>query len=342
MKALVTGATGFIGANLTRELLARGYAVRALVRQGANRRNLAGLDVETICGDLRDRASLVRALVGCEVLFHAAAAYTFWHPHPPEIYEINVTGTRQILEAARAHGIGKVVYTSTESTIGSARNGLGHEELGADLASLAGHYKRSKLQAEWLVLEMARDGLPVVIVNPTTPIGAYDIKPTPTGQIIVDYLNRRMPAYVDTGLNLVDVQDVARGHVLALERGRPGERYILGNCNLTLRELFALLERVTGIPAPRMRMPLWLALAAGHVSQFVADHVTGRPPRIPLAAVQTACHVRHFDCSKAIRELGLPQTPIEQALERAASWFIDQGYARSGARAGRSVSGSRG
>lgn len=327
--ALLTGATGFIGGNVAVQLLQCGYRVRALVRKGSDRGNIAGLDLEVVEGDLRDRPSLDRALAGCDALFHVAACYTFWARDPRLIYETNVVGTRNLLEAARAAATPRIVYTSSESTVGIARGGCpGTEECIVDPASLAGDYKRSKHQAEALALAMCREGLPLVVVNPTTPVGVRDVKPTPTGQIIVDFLNRQMPAYVNTGLNLVDVEDVAKGHVLALEKGRPGERYLLGNRNLTLQQILGLLEQITGLPAPRVRMPLWLALGAGYVSQFTADHITGRPPRIPLAAVRVARHFRYFDCTKAIGELGLPQTPVEVALEKAVRWFRQNGYAR--------------
>jgi len=329
MKVLVTGATGFIGGHVAAELQRSGYTVRALVREGSDRRNLAGLDVELALGDLLDPSSLHRALEGCDYLCHVAAAYTFWAPDPQQIYAVNVLGTRNVLEAARAVGIRKVVYTSTESTIGIAAGcRLGVEDPPLAPLHLAGDYKRSKYEAEQLALRLCREeGLPVVVVNPTTPVGPGDIRPTPTGQIIVDFMRGRMPAYVNTGLNLVDVADVARGHVLALEKGRIGERYLLGNRNLTLQELFALLSEITARPAPRLRLPLGVALAAGYVSQLIADRVTHQPPRVPLAAVRVARHYRHFDCTKAVSELGLPQSPIERALERAVAWFKQNGYA---------------
>jgi len=328
MKALVTGATGFIGSNVVRALLERGYEVRALTREASNRSNLAGLDVELAIGDVRERASLERALEGCDCLFHLAAAYALWTPDPQPIYDINVDGTVNALAAARAVGVRKVVYTSSESTIGIVQNGsLGTEEMFVEPGALAGHYKRSKYLAEQVALRASGEGLDVVVVNPTTPIGRGDIRPTPTGQIVVDFLNGRMPAYVNTGLNLVDVEDVAAGHVLALEKGRPGERYILGHENLTLKEILEALSRVTGLPAPRLRMPLWVALGAAHVSEFAARRVTGGPPRIPVTGVQVARHFRYFDCSKAVRELGLPQTPVEEALDKAVRWFREHGYA---------------
>ncbi len=328
MKALVTGATGFIGSNLVRELLRQGFQVRALAREGSDRRNLEGLDVEVAGGDLRQKDSLDRALEGCDVLFHVAANYSFWTPRPREVYETNVEGTRNVLNAALAAGVSRVVYTSTESTIGISGKGcLGTEEWVSEAGSLSGHYKKSKLMAERVALDMYRAGLPLVIVNPTTPVGLFDRKPTPTGQLIVDYVNRRMPAYVNTGLNLVDVEDVARGHILALRKGCAGERYILGNRNYTLKEIFNMLEGVTGIPAPRVRLPLWAALGVAYVDEFVSGRVLKKRPGIPVAAVKTASKVRHFDCSKASNELGYAPAPVEPALERAVRWFHDNGYA---------------
>ena len=329
MKVMVTGATGFIGANLVRALLEQGYQVKALVRKESTRKNIEGSDIEVVFGDLRDMTSLGMALNGCEVLFHVAASYTFWSPDPKDIYETNVKGTENILAAAIAEGIKRVVYTSTESTIGIAKNGsLGTEEKETDPGALAGHYKKSKYMAEKLALEMCHDGLPLVIVNPTMPVGPLDIKPTPTGQIIVDFLNRKMPAYVNTGLNVVDVEDVARGHILALEKGRIGERYILGNKNLTLKEIFAILENISGIKAPQLRIPICFALGIAHADELIEGMVLRRHPRIPVAGVKTARKFRHFDCSKSIRELGLPQTPVEEALEKSVRWFKQNGYVR--------------
>ena len=329
MRALVTGATGFIGGNLTVELLNNGFQVRALVREGSNRKSLEGLDVEVTLGDLRDVSSLERALDGCEVLFHVAANYALWTPDPKLTYDTNVTGTENVLTAALTKGVERVVYTSTESTIGiSQQTGLGTEDREMELGQLGGHYKRSKLLAERVALGFCRKGLPVVVVHPTFPVGPRDVKPTPTGQIIVDFLNGRMPAYVNTGLNVVAVEDVARGHVLALEKGKPGERYILGNQNLTLREIFEILGEISGIRPPGFRIPLWLAMGVARVDELVVARVTGKPPRVPIAGVQAARKFRHFDCSKAIKQLGLPQTPVEIALDRAVRWFRENGYAR--------------
>jgi len=327
MKALVTGATGFIGGNLVRELLSQGYQVKTLVRRESDHSNIEGMNVEIALGDLSDKASLAGALEGCDVLFHVAACYTFWAPDTRAIYEANVHGTENILAAALAKGVEKVVYTSTESTIGIAKNGsLGTEEMEANPGQLAGHYKKSKYMAERAALNMCGEGLSLVVVNPTAPVGPLDIKPTPTGQFIVDFLNGKMPAYVDTGLNLIDVRDVAKGHVLALERGRMGERYILGNRNLTFKEIMDILGQITGIKAPRFKIPLLIALGAGYTDELISGKVLGRRPRIPVAAVKTARKFRHFDCSKAIGELGLPQTPVEEALEKAVMWFRTNGY----------------
>ena len=327
MKALVTGATGFIGGNVVRALLRHGYEVRALVRAGSDRRGLEGLSLEVALGDLRDRGSLRQAMRGCEAVLHVGAAYTLWSRDPAAIYESNVGGTENLLEAAREQGVRRVVHTSSESTIAIARNGCLGSEVGDNSSDqLPGDYKKSKLIAERLARKAAESGLPVVIVNPTTPIGAGDLKPTPTGRIVVDFLRRRLPAYVETGMNFVDVEDVAEGHVLALERGKVGERYLLGHENLSLRQALQILERISGLRAPSLRLPLWLALGAAHLDERLAARL-GRPPRIPLAGVKAALKTRYFDCSKAVRELGMPQTPVELAFEKAVRWFRDNGYA---------------
>lgn len=329
MKALVTGASGFIGSNLARELLRQGYEVKALLRQGCDARNLEGLPLERAYGDLRDPESLERALEGCEVLFHVAACYAFWTPQAKTMYDINVKGTENMLSAALKKGVKRVVYTSTCSTIGISKNGTpSSEKTKLNPSDLVGHYKKSKYLAEEAAWKVYRQGLPLVVVNPTTPIGSHDIKPTPTGRIVVDYLNRRMFAYLDTGLNIVDVEDAARGHVLALEKGRPGERYLLGSRNLTLLEIFHMLEQISGIPAPRSRIPLWLALGAAYTDELVEGGLLRRTPHIPLASVKMARKFMFFDPAKAVTELGLPQTPVEQALEKAVRWFKDNGYVK--------------
>ena len=325
---LVTGGTGFVGSHVVRALLARGRSVRCLVRPGSRRDNLAGLDVELAEGDLTDPASLERALAGVATLYHVAADYRLWTRDPEELYRANAGGTENILAAAAKAGVSRVVYTSSVAALGLTEDGSpANEETPVVRDRIVGHYKKSKYDAERVALSWARRGLPVVIVNPSTPIGEGDIKPTPTGQMIVDFVNRRMPAYVDTGLNLVDVRDVAAGHLLAAERGRPGERYILGNRNMTLKEILDRLAAITGLPAPRTRLPHWVPLSAAAVATGIA-RVTGKPPRFSLESVRMSTHRMYFDASKAVRELGLPQTPVEQALSRSVAWFREKGYGR--------------
>jgi dihydroflavonol-4-reductase len=327
MKAFVTGATGFIGAAVTRALLRAGINVRVLVRPESDLRALADLKVEQTVGDLRNPDSLRRALDGCAQLYHVAAHYALWARRPSVFYDINVTGTRSLLEAAREVGIQRIVYTSTIGAIGLPPVGLGTEETAVSLTQMAGHYKRSKFLAEQEVLAMAKAGLPVVIVNPSAPVGVGDVKPTPTGQMIVDFMKGRMWAYIETGMNLVDVDDVAIGHLRAMERGGLGQRYILGNQNLSLREIFGILSRLTGIPAPRLRLPRQAILPLAHLNQWLADYITHTPPRIPLEGIRMAKYCMHYDCAKALRELDLPQTPVEVALEKAVRWFRQHGYA---------------
>lgn len=280
-------------------------------------------------GDLRDPASLEAAVEGCDTVFHCAADYRLYVRNPDELYATNVEGTRSLLTAADRGGVARVVYTSSVGALGLERSAeAATEETPVTLESMVGHYKRSKYLAERIAVEFAEGGLHVVIVNPSTPVGELDIKPTPTGQMIVDFLNRKMPAYVDTGLNLVDVRDVAEGHLLAAERGRPGERYILGNRNLSLREILVLLSRLTGLPAPRLRVPHWLPLSFALLDTAVA-RLRGREPRVAVDSVRMSRHKMYFDASKAVEELGFRQTPVEDALERAVSWFRAGGYAPS-------------
>lgn len=329
MKVLVTGATGFIGGNVARELVKQGYKVRALVRKGSNLKSLQGLNLEMTEGDLLDQVSLEKALDGCEALFHVAALYTFWARNPQLIYDTNVRGTENILAAAKAQKIKKIVYTSSESTVGMDNpHGIGNEEMKGCIDNIPSDYKKSKFMAENLAFQMCRDGLPIVVVNPTTPIGAYDVKPTPTGKIIQDYLNHKMFACVNTGLNVIDVEDVAKGHILALEKGRIGTRYLLGNQNLTLREIMTILEKITGIKASPFTIPIPVALYAGYIDQFVEGTLLRRYPRIPVSAVKASRKVRHFDCSKAVCELGLPQTPVETSFKKAVKWFRENGYVK--------------
>ncbi|HMN01969.1 MULTISPECIES: hopanoid-associated sugar epimerase [Geobacter] len=328
MKVFVTGATGFIGASIVRELLKDGCHVRVLARPGSDRRNLAGLDVEICEGDLRDRQALEHGLAGCEVLYHAAADYRLWTRTPAAMYAANVDGTRNILEAALRRGIARVVYTSSVGTLGNPGNGTpGTETTPVTFADMVGHYKKSKFLAEREAEAFIARGLPLVIVNPSTPVGPHDVKPTPTGKIIVDFLNRKMPAYLDTGLNIIDVEDCARGHLLAARHGRVGEKYILGHENLTLREIFALLATLTGIPAPRVRLPHAPILMAAYVNEALA-RLTGKEPLIPLAGVQMAKKFMFFESSKATEELGLQRRPAVDALRRAVEWFRANGYAR--------------
>jgi dihydroflavonol-4-reductase len=327
MKALVTGATGFVGGAVARALVQGGVTVRVLARPNSNIENLAGLPVERVDGDLRDPASLREALAGCQHLYHVAAHYALWAKDPAIFYDVNVAGTRHMLTAARLAGIERTVYCSTIGAIGlPPGGGLGTENTPVSLDQMAGHYKRSKYLAEQEVLRLAQEGLPVVIVNPSAPVGAGDVRPTPTGQVIVDFMKGRMPAYIETGMNIVDVDDVAAGHLLAMEKGRQGERYILGCRNLMLRDVFEILSGLTGVKAPSLRLPRSAILPLAYANHWIAN-ITGRPPRIPLEGVKMAKYRMHYDCSKAIRELGIPQTPPEAALEKAVRWFRAHGYA---------------
>ena len=326
MKVLVTGATGFIGGAVVRALVHRGIDVRVLARAGADLQNLQGLTVERIEGDLLDQASLRKSLAGCRQLYHVAAHYALWAKDPSIFYDINVVGTRNLLEAAREVGIERTVYCSTIGAIGlPPGGGLGAENTQVSLEQMAGHYKRSKYLAEQEVHKLANEGLPVVIVNPSAPVGEGDVKPTPTGQVIVDFMKGRMPAYIETGMNIIDVDDVATGHLLAMEKGRQGERYILGSKNLLLREVFEILSKSTGLKAPALKLPRTAVLPLAYLNHWLAN-LTGHPPRIPLEGVKMAKYKMHYDCSKAVGELGLPQNPPEVALEKAVRWFRDHKY----------------
>ena len=322
MTTLVTGATGFLGSAIARELLRDGRKIKLLARGNADRQNIDGLDAEVVKGDLRDRESLKSAMEGCSTLYHAAAYYSLWDRDKKLIYDINVQGTRNILETALELGLERVVYTSTVGCIGLSEDRTPtNEDQPMDPATLSNDYKISKFQAEKIALEMHGRGLPVVIVNPSTPIGPRDIKPTPTGKIVLDFLSGKMPAYLDTGLNLIDVSDCARGHILAEEKGKPGERYILGNKNMSLKEILLALETITGIKAPSIKMPYWVAYAAGLACETLSNMITQKPPAVPLAGVKMAKYFMYFDSSKAIRELGLPQNPVENALSQSVQWF---------------------
>jgi dihydroflavonol-4-reductase len=333
MDALVTGATGFVGANLVRELLRSGATVRALVRRGSDRRALVGLPVELAEGDLLDLPSLVRAVAGARHVYHVAADYRLWARRPQELYRANVDGTRSLLEAAAEAGAHRIVYTSTVGALGIPADGtLGTELTPVSLEDMVGPYKRSKFLAERVASELAGRGAPVVIVNPSAPVGPWDVKPTPTGQMVVDFMQGRMVATLDTGLNLVHVADVARGHVLAAERGRIGERYILGHENVSLAAIGALLAEITGVPAPRWRVPYGVAWG-GALCLETAARLTGRVPRVSLTAVRMARKRMYFSPAKAVRELGLPQTDVRVALADAVAWFAEHGYASLAPRA---------
>ena len=322
MTTLVTGATGFLGSAIARELLKDGRNIKLLARDNADLQNIKGLDAEIVVGDLRDRESLKSALEGCSTLYHAAAYYSLWNKDKKLIFDINVRGTRNILETALDAGIENVIYTSTVGCIGLSKDRTPtNEDYPIDLATLSNDYKLSKFQAEKIALEMHGKGLPVVIVNPSTPIGPRDIKPTPTGKIVLDFLNGKMPAYLDTGLNLIDVSDCARGHILAEEKGRPGERYILGNKNMSLKDILLALEKITGIKAPSIKIPHWVAYTAGLACETLSNLITKTPPAIPLAGVKMAKYFMYFDSSKAIKELGLPQNSVENALGQSVQWF---------------------
>jgi dihydroflavonol-4-reductase len=334
MNCFVTGASGFIGANLVHELVARGHRVKALLRSGSDLRGLRGAEFERVPGDVSERGKLTAALSGCEWCFHVAASYHLWLRDYSPMYAANVEGTRNVIEAAAAAGCSRIVYTSTVGCIGLPRNANGRltatdEEAPVSETQMSNHYKRSKWQAEQVARELAAKGAPVVIVNPSAPVGPRDVKPTPTGQVIVDFLNRKMPAYLDTGLNWVHVRDVAAGHILAAEKGRVGNRYILGHAegNWTMQQAFAALEEISGVPAPKMRIPYFVALTAAHANEALSN-LTGIPPKAPLAGVRMAKYKMWFNPAKAIRELGLPQTPPRQALADAVEWFRANGYVK--------------
>ena len=328
MKCFVTGATGFLGSHVARQLLKQGADLRLLVRSTSRTDNIDDLSSERVIGDLRDVASLKRAMDGCEYVFHVAADYRLWSVNGQELYDSNVDGTRNILKAARESGTRRIVYTSSVATMGFGNNGrMANESTPVTLANMIGDYKRSKFMAEQLVLGAARGGQDVVVVNPTTPIGERDIKPTPTGRIVLDFLKRRFPAYVDTGLNLVDVIDCADGHLLAMEKAVPGERYILGGENLTLKQILDKLAAITGIPSPSIRMPYAVAYATGVVDTLVTGKMRQREPRVTLDSVRMGRKRMFVTSAKAERELGWNPAPVDRALRRAVDWFRANGYA---------------
>ena len=330
MTILVTGATGFVGSHVARQLVEQGSTVRIFcrpTRKMASKADVLGdLPLERAEGDLRDAASIERAMRGVQRVYHVAADYRLWSANPQEIYDSNVGGTQRLLEAAQRAGVERVVYTSTVATIAVPRHGsLPNETTKSRLDEMIGHYKRSKFLAEQEALRAAAKGVPVVIVNPTAPVGPGDWKPTPTGKILLDFLNGKMPAYVDTGLNVVAVEDVAAGHLLAAEKGRVGERYILGARNLTLKQILDMLSAIVGRPAPRVRLPHAVALAAGYADEFFAC-LRGREPQIPVEGVKMSRHHMFVESDKAERELGYRPSPVEAALARAVRWYEEHGY----------------
>jgi dihydroflavonol-4-reductase len=328
MPTFLTGATGFLGSHVARVLAEQGANLRLLVRPTSNLKNLEGFKAETVTGDLRDPASLEKAMSGCDTAFHVAADYRLWVTDPNEMYRSNVEGTRAILEAARKNRIKHVVYTSSVATIGFQGNGhLADEDSPVSLADMIGHYKRSKFMAEQLALEAGRGGMRVVTVNPTTPIGEQDIKPTPTGRIIVDFLKRKFPAYVETGLNLVDVRECARGHLAALEKGKSGERYILGGENLTLKQILDKLGEITSLPSPKLKLPYMVAYVAGAVDETITGRLLHVEPRATIETVRMGKKKMWASSAKAERELGWKTIPVDDALRRAVEWFRANGYA---------------
>jgi len=328
MRTFVTGATGFLGSHVARALAEQGADLRLLVRPTSNLKNLEGMKAETVTGDLRNPASLEKAMAGCEAVFHVAADYRLWLRDPAEMYRSNVEGTRAILDAARKNGVRSMVYTSSVATIGFRGNGHpADEDSPVSLADMIGHYKRSKFMAEQLALEAGGGAMQVVTVNPTTPVGERDIKPTPTGRIVVDFLKRKFPAYVETGLNLVDVRECARGHIAALEKGRSGERYILGGENLTLKQILDKLGAISGLPSPKVKLPYFVAYLAGAVDQTVAGRMLGREPRATVETVRMGKKKMWASSCKAERDLGWKIIPADSALCRAVEWFRANGYA---------------
>lgn len=325
MTTLVTGAAGFLGSHVARQLVAQGDSVRVLMRSSSSNRAISDLSLEYVTGDLRDAASLERAMTGVERVFHVAADYRLWAKNPQDIYDSNVGGTKNLLAAAKKAGIQLLVYTSTVATIAVDRPELPNESTDAALEEMIGHYKRSKWMAEREALQAAKDGLPVVVAMPTTPVGPWDWKPTPTGKIILDFLNGKMPGYVETGLNFVGVEECAAGHLLVAQHGKIGERYLLGAENLTLKQLLDALAKITGLPAPSMKIPHGLALGVAYVESGFS-RLLGKEPQIPVEGVKIAQHKMFVDASRARKELGFQPGAVAAALERAVRWYKENGY----------------
>jgi dihydroflavonol-4-reductase len=327
MKLFVTGATGFVGSHIARLAAEQGAQLRLLTRKSSNLANIP-VGAELVQGDLREPAAFASALQGCDALIHVAADYRLWVPDPADMYKANVDGTRELLRLAREAGVPRVVYTSSVATMGFRSDGtVVDEDTQVSEADMIGHYKRSKWLAEQGAIAAARAGQHVVLLNPTTPIGSQDIKPTPTGRIVVDFLNRNFPAYVETGLNLVDVEEIARMHLLALERGRPGERYILGGENLTLKQILDKLAAITGLPSPTMKVPHAVAMAFAFLDETLTGKLRGREPRATMEAVRMGKKMMFASSSKAERELGWRVLPVDDALRSACRWFVEHGYA---------------
>jgi dihydroflavonol-4-reductase len=327
MLAFVTGATGFLGSHVARVLCEQGARLRLLVRASSNLKNLQGLNADTVTGDLRDPASLEKAMAGCDTVFHVAADYRLWVRDPQQMYRANVEGTRALLDASRKNAVQRVVYTSSVATIGFTSNGhTADEDSPVSLDNMIGHYKRSKFMAEQIALEAGRSGMHVVTVNPTTPVGEQDVKPTPTGRIVLDFLKRKFPAYVETGLNLVDVRECARGHVAALEKGKSGERYILGGENLTLKQILDKLAAITGLPSPKLKLPYIFAFATGIIDETITGRMLNKEPRATVDAVRMGRKMMFATSAKAKRELGWKTVSVDDALRRAVVWFRDNGY----------------
>jgi dihydroflavonol-4-reductase len=328
MLAFVTGATGFVGSHVARVLAENGADLRLLVRSSSNRKNLEGLNAEQVVGDLGDPASLEKSISGCDAVFHVAADYRLWVRDPDQMYRANVEGTRALLEASRKNGVRRIVYTSSVATMGFTSNRPPADENSpVSLENMIGPYKRSKFMAEQVAIEAGRNGMDVVVVNPTTPIGDGDIKPTPTGRIVVDFLKKKFPAYVDTGLNLVDVDECAHGHIAAFEKGKSGERYILGGENLTLKQILDKLGAITGLPSPKIRVPYVMALATGVVDELVTGRLLGKEPRVTIDAVRMGRKKMFVTSAKSARELAWKSGPVDGALGRAVQWFQANGYA---------------
>jgi dihydroflavonol-4-reductase len=327
MLAFVTGASGFLGSHVAKVLCEQGARLRLLVRASSNLKNLQGLNADTVTGDLRDPASLEKALAGCDTVFHVAADYRLWVRDPHQMYRANVEGTRALLDAARKNAVQRIVYTSSVATIGFTSNGhTADEDSPVSLDDMIGHYKRSKFLAEQIALEAGRSGMHVVTVNPTTPVGEQDVRPTPTGRIVLDFLKHKFPAYVETGLNLVDVRDCARGHVAALEKGKSGERYILGGENLTLKQILDKLAAITGLSSPRVKLPYIFAFATGIIDETITGRMLNKEPRATMDAVRMGKKMMFATSAKAERELGWKIVPVDDALRRAVGWFRDNGY----------------